>query len=102
MIKERIQAIAQILEKDDEQRKALLDMEPAVAAEELRKQGYDFTADELIEFGKLVVSSTNEGELDEAQLENVAGGFTIVTLLGVSFGAKVVYDIGKELGKRFW
>jgi len=103
MTKERIQAIADALSKDDAERKALLGMEPAAAAEELKKQGYDFTADELIEFGKLVAEATASGELGDDQLENVSGGsITIGVLLGVTFGTKVAYDIGKELGKRFW
>lgn len=102
MTKERIQAIAEALE-NDELRRALLAMEPAVAAEELKKEGYDFTADELIEFGTLVASATSTGELNAEDLDAVAGGaVTVVTLLGVTFATKVAYDLGKAVASRKW
>lgn len=102
MTKERIQAIAEALE-NDELRKALLAMEPADAAAELKKEGYDFTADELIEFGTLVADATSTGELNAEDLDSVAGGaVTIVTLLGVTFATKVAYDLGKAVASRKW
>ena len=103
MTKERIQTIADALSKDDAERKALLDMEPADAAEKLKDKGYDFSADELIEFGKVVAEAMESEELDDSRLENVSGGgVSILVLLGVTFGTKVAYDIAKEIGKRFW
>ena len=103
MTNERIQAIAEALDKNDEQRKALLAMEPVAAAEELKKSGYDFTADELIEFAKLVVEATESGELDEEKLDEVAGGaITVAALLGAAFVTKVAYDVGKAIGKKVW
>ena len=102
MTKERIQAIAEVLENDD-LRKDLLAMEPADAAEELKKKGYDFTADELIEFGTLVAEATNTGELNADDLDAVAGGaVTALTILGVGFAIKVAYDVGKAVGKNVW
>lgn len=102
MTKERIQAIAEVLENDD-LRKDLLTMEPADAAEELKKKGYDFTADELIEFGKLVAEATSSGELDAEDLDAVAGGaVAALTVLGVGFAIKVAYDVGKAIGKNVW
>lgn len=102
MTKERIQAIAEALENDD-LRKALLDMEPATAAEELKKEGYDFTTDELIEFGTLFAEATSTGELNAEDLDSVAGGsVTVVTLLGVTFATKVAYDLGKAVASRKW
>lgn len=102
MTKERIQAIAEVLENDD-LRKELLAMEPADAAAEMKKKGYDFTADELIEFGTLVAEATNTGELNAEELDAVAGGaVTIVTLLGVTFATKVAYDLGKAVASRKW
>lgn len=102
MTKERIQAIAEVLENDD-LRRELLAMEPANAAEELKKNGYDFTAEELIEFGTLVAEATNTGELNAEDLDAVAGGaVTIITLLGVTFATKVAYDLGKAVASRAW
>lgn len=103
MTKERIQAIAEALENNEELRKDVLGMEPSEAAETLKKAGFDFTADELIEFGKLVVDATASGELDADSLDSVAGGVvSIGVLLGVTFATKVAYDIGKAIGKRAW
>ncbi len=103
MTKERIQAIADVLSADEEQRKALLDMTPTDAAETLKSKGYDFTADELSEFGKMVVEATGSGELDADKLDVVAGGsVSIGVLLGVTFATKVAYDVGKAIGNRVW
>ncbi|MBQ3011724.1 MAG: hypothetical protein IJD81_11085 [Oscillospiraceae bacterium] len=103
MTKERIQAIADALEKNDDLRKAVLGMEPTDAAEALKKEGYDFTADELIEFSKLVADATAEGELDADSLDSVSGGaVSVAVLLGVTFATKVAYDIGKAIGKKAW
>ena len=102
MTKERIQAIAEVLE-DDELRRTLLAMEPTAAAEELKKKGYDFTADELIEFGTLVAKVSSTGELSAEDLDSVAGGaVTVLTLLGITFATKVAYDLGKAIASRKW
>lgn len=106
MTKERIQAIGKVLE-NDEQRKALLAMEPAAAAEELKKQGYDFTADELIEFGTLVAEATSTGELNAEDLDDVAGGAaaTLTVLAALGGGAylvKLAGDLGKAVANRCW
>ena len=103
MTNERIKAIAEALGADDEQRKALLAMEPAAAAAALKDKGYDFTEEELVEFGKLVVEATESGELDADKLDEVAGGsVTVGVLLGVTFATKVAYDVGKAIGGRYW
>lgn len=103
MNNERIKAIAEALESNEGLRKAVLAMEPAEAAEALKKEGYDFTADELIEFGKLVSEATASGELDADSLDDVSGGVvTVATLLGAAFVTKVAYDVGKAIGKKAW
>lgn len=103
MTKERIQAIGAALESNDKMRKAVLGMEPADAASALKDAGYDFTADELVEFGKLVADATVSGELGADDLDSVAGGaITIGVLLGVTFATKVAYDVGKAIGKKVW
>ena len=84
MTQERINAIAEVLNADEERAKKLIDMEPADAAEALKAEGYDFTADELIEFGEIVAKANQAGELDESKLDNVAGG---VIAAGVAIAA---------------
>lgn len=105
MTKERIQAIGKVLE-NDEQRKALLAMEPAAAAEALKKEGYDFTADELIEFGTLVAEATSTGELTAEALDDVAGGAAALTVFaalgGGAYLVKLAGDLGKAVAGRCW
>lgn len=104
MTNERIQAIAEALANNDELRKAVLAMEPAEAADALKKEGYDFTADELIDFAKLVADATAEGELDADSLDSVSGGSITVwaAIGGGAFVVKVAYDVGKAIGKNVW
>ena len=64
MTKERIAAIADALATDDAKRAELLEMTPEAAADALAAQGYDFSAEELGEFGKLVGDTLGDGELD--------------------------------------
>ncbi len=84
MTQARINAIAEVLNADEERAKKLVEMEPAAAAEALKAEGYDFTADELIEFGEIVAKANQAGELDESKLDNVAGG---VIAAGVAIAA---------------
>lgn len=103
MTNERVMAIAEVLGADDAQRKALLEMEPEAAAKALAAKGYDFTADELVEFGKLVADAQAKGELDADALSEVAGGsLTVGALLGITFATKVAYDVGKAVANHVW
>ena len=57
MTQERLNAIAEVLNADEDRAKKLIEMEPAAAAEALKAEGYDFTADELAEFGAIIEKS---------------------------------------------
>ena len=74
MTQARINAIAEVLNADEERAKKLVEMEPAAAAEALKALGYDFTAEELIEFGEAAAKANQQGELDADSLDQVAGG----------------------------
>ncbi len=74
MTQERLNAIAEVLNADEDRAKKLVEMEPAAAAEALKAEGYDFTADELTEFGEIAVKANQTGELDADKLDEVAGG----------------------------
>ena len=91
MTQERLNAIAEVLNADADRAKKLVEMEPAAAAEALKAEGYDFTADELIEFGETVAKSQESGELDEGKLDDVAGGVitTGALLIGIAAGVWV-------------
>ena len=99
MTQERTNAIAEVLNADAERAKKLVEPEPADAAAALKAEGFDFTADELVEFGEIAVKANQPGELDESKLEDVAGGSVIV---GFAIGAGVGYAIGYLSGRRSW
>ena len=80
MTQERVNAIAAVLNADEDRAKKLVEMEPAAAAEALKAEGYDFTADELAEFGDILSKANQSGELDADQLDEVAGGIGFVTV----------------------
>ena len=100
MAKENIKAFFEALSKDEALQKALEEKELAytgakedretVVAEVLipaaKAAGYDFTAEELKEFDK---GMRPEGELDESELESVAGGvedWGLCVLAGIGWG----------------
>ena len=92
MTNERAEVISQALMSDESQIKALFELEPEEAAKKLAEKGYDFTAEELVEYGEVLDREKKEqenanGELDEAALSEVAGGGVVcVALAGVAVG----------------
>lgn len=84
----RVNAIAAAMSADETKVAALLDMSPEAAAAEFKAQGYDFTAEELVAFAKYIQDNAGNGEIDEDQLDQVAGGSvaTAVFVGGVIVG----------------
>ena len=105
---ERAEKLSAYLTADIERAKVLLDLTPEEAAEKINADGFDFTADEIKEFGvqlqKVAASQAEEGELSEDALSEVAGGIVISAAVlgagvalftaGVTFGYKVARDRG--------
>ena len=105
---ERAEMLVNYLTSDMERANKLVEMSVEDATSAINADGYDFTNDELKDFGELVqnvASVANEdGEIDAESLENVSGGFVVeaavltagVTLFlaGVSGGYKVARDRG--------
>lgn len=92
---ERINEISAVLAKDLQKAKDLMEMEPAEAANALAKDGLVVSPEELVEYGEELKKMSNkaEGELNENDLENVAGGIAgaTVILIGMAIG----YIIGR-------
>lgn len=89
MTKERMEEISAVLMANESQIPALMAMEPAAAAEQLTKLGCVCTADELVAYSAALneVKLASEGELNENDLENVAGGSLVATFIaGVCVG----------------
>lgn len=105
---ERSEKLSAYLMADVEKAKALLDLTPEEAAEKINADGYDFSVDEIMDFGeqlqKVAASRADEGELSEEALSEVAGGVVIAAgvlaagvalfTAGVTFGYTVARDRG--------
>ena len=70
-----------MLNADEARAKKLMEMDAEKAAEEMKAEGFDVTADELAEFNKIMSEiiqpgqDLSERDLDEKALEKVAGGY---------------------------
>lgn len=75
---ERITQITEALLSNESEVPALFEMSPADAAAKLVQKGFDFTEDELIEYGGIINEEKKHaefnGELSEDALDNVSGG----------------------------
>jgi len=96
--KERIETLAKYLGENEERATLLTNMCAEEACLKINADGYDFTAEELSEFAQCVVDASNikDGEIDEAELDNVSGGVAFAALCaaalffyGVSCAASV-------------
>ena len=92
---DRVNQISEFLAQDLQGTKALMEMEPAEAAEALAKKGFTVTGEELAEYGEELkkMGKTTEGELDEKDLENVSGGIAASTVILI--GMAVGYIVGR-------
>ena len=102
MTKERAEILTQYLTSDPDRAKDLLALEAQEALQKINAEGYDFTIDELNEYCKAFKAAVTEGELNESELETVAGGLVLTTgmviglvgcfaggtAIGIAFGAK--------------
>lgn len=108
---ERAALLSNFLVADKERALSLLNLEPEVAVKEINSNGYDFTVEEVEEFGKQLVSLANSNEeLSEEALENVSGGVLVVTagvlaagvaLFGAGLSASVAIGIAVA-NKKGW
>ena len=77
LTEERKNILIGILEEDTQRAKELMELEPEEALAEINKIGYDFTLEDLQEFGEMMKQSS---EMDFEALDEVAGG-GIITLV---------------------
>ncbi len=89
LTQERSDKLTKFLEEDIERTKKLFEMEAADAVKVINESGYDFTADELLEYGKAIQAVASKGELNEGDLENVSGG-----VISVSIGIMIACGAG--------
>lgn len=87
MNEKRINEIISAMGTDEDQIKALLELSPEEAAAKFKAQGFEVSADELVDFGKYCAEHVDQsGEINETQLENVSGG----SIMGAAFLVGVI------------
>ena len=98
MNEKRAEKLGEYLASDTERAKKLLTLSPEEALEAINGDGYDFTLDEINEYGAEVrrVSSLSS-EISEENLEKVAGG--VVEVITVAFVGTVAFAVGQRIGK---
>ena len=76
MNQEKMEMMVKILEEDPERAKAIFSMQPKEAAEAFTALGCAVGEAEVAEVGKAIREGAQaaNGELEEGELENVAGG----------------------------
>lgn len=83
LTQERADLLTKYLEEDQDRAKNVLSLEVEAAAKEINRSGYDFSVDELTEYGNALKLATAQGELNEDDLENVSGGVVVTVSVGI-------------------
>lgn len=90
---ERAEQITGFLTADTDRARQLVAMEPAEAVKAINAQGYDFTEEEIKEYGEALKLAATQGELSEENLDEVAGGvgpLAVAGAIGIAFGVGVL------------
>ena len=101
---ERKNAITAYLIEDEERAKELFNMMPEEAVAKMNADGYDFNLDEVREYGEqLKAAAQSEGELNEAELDNVSGGLGTLAVVAI-YGACAAggFGVGVCAYKGWW
>lgn len=96
MTKERAEILTQYLTSNPDRAKDLLALDPQEALQNINAEGYDFTIDELNEYCDAFKAAVAEGELNEGELETVAGGLVLTT--GMVIGLVACFAGGTAIG----
>ena len=100
---ERANLIGNYLAADKERALALLELSAEKATEKINSDGFDFTIEEISEFGEQMrnaVVTSQEGELSEDALNGVSGGVVVegVAIACISLGFSIGSAIAKNWG----
>lgn len=93
---ERAEALTNFLKSDPTRAEKLFGKEPEDALKEINTNGFDFSIDELNEYCAEFKAVVIQGELDENQLENVAGG--VVLTAAMVWGLAACFAGGTAIG----
>ncbi len=81
MNENRFNEIAAAIGTDEDRVREIAAMSLDEAYEYFRANGYSFTKEELSAFAEAVSTASQNGELNEKELENAAGGFGLTAAL---------------------
>lgn len=96
LTKERAELIGKYLTENKERATALMELSPEEAAAKINADGYDFTAEEILEFGKVMQAAVaKSGELSAGDLDDVSVGLISAAAAGVYL---TCISIGVTLG----
>lgn len=97
LTQERIEKLADFLKADVDRANKLAEMSPEEVATVINNEGYDFTVDEIKEFGEGFKAAAAQGELSEENLDQVSGGVILITAAAAKVYLSCV-AIGVTLG----
>lgn len=91
---ERSEKLSAYLTADIERAKSLINLPPEEAVAKINADGFDFSVDEIMEFGeqlkKAAAMQAGDGELSEEALSEVSGGIGVVTGALIALGAGIL------------
>jgi len=80
LTQERANMITDFINSDEDRAVKLMELAPAEAVKQMNTFGKDFTVEEIVEYGELArAQGFGAGEIDAAELDNVAGGCASAT-----------------------
>lgn len=105
MTKEKIDAFAKFLEENKDTAQRLFESTDEAALAVLNNAGNEFTLDDIHEIGVAFekAASRPDGELNESEMDSVAGGVLVETaLIALALSsAGLGYKIGSDLAKKY-
>lgn len=87
---DRVEILSKVILDENEKSVNLLELSPKEAVERLNALGYDYTTDELIEYGELVKAVSKNGELNANDLTSVSGGMGVFLTCAAAAGIAMV------------
>ena len=101
--KEKIEALVKYMGENEERAEMLMELSAEEACEKINADGYEFTAEELAGFAQVWIEATEtkKGELEEAELDSVAGGWdhVHVAVAIICNQAPHAWNKGQEWGR---
>lgn len=101
---ERTQALADYLMTDKEKTQRIVELSPEEAVKAINADGYDYTVEEIEEFGLGLRAAYEEqkDEFSDSELESVSGGVVLSTVAIYAACAAGGVGLGVCVTKGWW